>query len=295
MGKKLKAPFPYFGGKSAVGKLIWDRLGPVDNFVEPFAGSLAVLLLRPDPPRIETVNDADCMVANFWRATQQDPEAVAGHADWPVNEADLHARHRHLVLSDDAAEFRRRVRADPDYFDPRVAGWWCWGLCCWIGGGWCQTNATGDDVACQSQRPELTDSGAGRGVHTGPATQKRRPRVPSEGSQGLPGVCAVPPLSEPRPTLSGPGQGTMYGRGVHAKGDTDGGKRPSLGNGHTGGGHGVHSDGLSQQVPKLYGYASGTMPALWERCDRCHRTGRVPLRGPHARGCWATDLLAGRE
>ena len=67
------------------------------NYVEPFAGSLAVLLGRPHAPRIETVNDLDCYLANFWRATSRDPEAVAVAADWPINEADLHARHRWLV------------------------------------------------------------------------------------------------------------------------------------------------------------------------------------------------------
>jgi hypothetical protein len=26
---------------------------------------------------------------------------------------------------------------DPDYCDAKVAGWWVWGVCCWIGSGWC--------------------------------------------------------------------------------------------------------------------------------------------------------------
>lgn len=38
----LKAPFPWFGGKSRVAPLIWARFGEVRNYVEPFAGSLAV-------------------------------------------------------------------------------------------------------------------------------------------------------------------------------------------------------------------------------------------------------------
>jgi site-specific DNA-adenine methylase len=73
----LKAPFPWFGGKSRVAHLVWDRFGDVANYVEPFFGSGAVLLCRPTSPGIETVNDLDCMVANFWRALQHDPEAVA--------------------------------------------------------------------------------------------------------------------------------------------------------------------------------------------------------------------------
>lgn len=121
----LKAPFPWFGGKSRASAIIWDRRGDVDNYVEPFAGSLAVLLGRPTPAGSETVNDLDCYVANFWRAIA---------ADWPVNEADLHGRHTWLV---GRAEFRERMKTDPEFFDVKIAGWWVWGLSCWIGGGWC--------------------------------------------------------------------------------------------------------------------------------------------------------------
>lgn len=97
----LKAPFPWFGGKSRVAPQVWERFGDVDNYVEPFAGSLAVLLGRPTDPQTETVNDIDCYLANFWRGLVLDPAAVAAACDWPVNEADLHARHRWLVNQDD--------------------------------------------------------------------------------------------------------------------------------------------------------------------------------------------------
>ena len=64
----LKAPFPYFGGKSKVAPLVWSRFGDVRNYVEPFAGSLACLLARPSPfVGTETVNDADGLISNFWR------------------------------------------------------------------------------------------------------------------------------------------------------------------------------------------------------------------------------------
>ena len=57
----LRAPFPWFGGKRKVAGEVWAALGDVDNYVEPFAGSLAVLLGRPShhTGRAETVNDAD--------------------------------------------------------------------------------------------------------------------------------------------------------------------------------------------------------------------------------------------
>ena len=131
----LATPFPYFGGKSKVADIVWQRLGDVKNYVEPFFGSGAVLLRRPHPAKIETVNDADGMVSNFWRSVKLDPEAVARHADYPVNERDLEARHYWLVT-----EGRQRMDAicsDPVGYDAQVAGWWCWGLCSWIGSEWC--------------------------------------------------------------------------------------------------------------------------------------------------------------
>jgi len=130
----VKAPFPYFGGKARAAQAIWQRLGPVDHYVEPFAGSLAVLLARPHPPNVETVNDLDGYVANFWRALKWAPSKVAHHADWPVLENDLHARRQ--WLHDRQEELRENLEADPLWFDPRAAGWWLWGQAAWIGGGW---------------------------------------------------------------------------------------------------------------------------------------------------------------
>ena len=136
MNELLRAPFPWFGGKRKVAAEVWARFGAVDNYVEPFFGSGAVLLGRPDPiVGNETINDLDGYVANFWRAIQADPEAVAVWADGPVNENDLHARHVWLV------ERRETLRAsmdgNPDFFDAQVAGWWVWGMACWIGSGFC--------------------------------------------------------------------------------------------------------------------------------------------------------------
>jgi hypothetical protein len=176
----LRAPFPYFGGKYRVADLIWERIGDVPNWIEPFAGSLAVTLKRPHPPKIETVNDKDCYLANFWRALQAEPEAVAAWADWPVNEADQHARHLWLIQQ---AEFRERMQTDPDYYDVQIAGWWVWGQSIWIGSGWCQSAYTAD----WGQLPHLGD--AGRGVHrqlphlgnAGMGVHRQRPHLGNAG------------------------------------------------------------------------------------------------------------------
>lgn len=131
----LRAPFPWFGGKRRAADLVWSALGNVDHYVEPFCGSAAVLLARPHVGRCETINDRDGMVSNFWRAVRSAPDAVAHHADWPVLEVDLHARHAWLIGQRES--ITASLSADPDWFDAKAAGWWVWGACAWIGDGWC--------------------------------------------------------------------------------------------------------------------------------------------------------------
>lgn len=189
-----KAPFPYFGGKSTIASEVWQRFGnDIRNYVEPFFGSGAVLLNRPDwspdATYLETVNDKSGFLANFWRSVRDDPEQVAYHADWPTNENDLHARHIWLVNQADSLS--DRLEGDPDYYDAKIAGWWVWGAACWIGGGWCSGRGP-----WQSVDGKMTNTGdAGRGVkrqriHLGDAGQGvNRQRIhlgnAGSGEQGL--------------------------------------------------------------------------------------------------------------
>jgi len=164
----LRSPYPWFGGKSRIAPIIWEHLGNVPNYCEPFFGSGACLLSRPkghfaaDVNRIETVNDLDGMVCNFWRSLQAVPDEVAKWADWPVSEPDLHARH--LWLTNEGRQHVERLKTEPDYYDAKIAGWWVWGLCQWIGSGWCE------------QLPHLGNPG--RGVHR---PSQQRPHLGNKG------------------------------------------------------------------------------------------------------------------
>lgn len=201
----LQAPFPYWGGKSRASEEIWKRLGDVGNYVEPFAGSLAVLLGRPTKPKIETVNDLDGLLSNFWRAMSKDAEAVAAWADEPVNEADLHGRHLWLVRRRD--DLCSRLMADPDYYDPKVAGWWVWGICAWIGSGWCSGNGcwdVNDDGLLVRQLPHLS--------HQGQGINRKRPHLGDQG-QGInrqrPHLGKGQGINRQLPHLSNQGQGIL--------------------------------------------------------------------------------------
>ena len=156
----LEAPFPWFGGKRKVAAEVWGRFGDVRNYVEPFFGSGAVLLGRPEPwSGNETINDLDGFVANFWRAMKCEPESVAEWANNPVNENDLHARHSWLVAARDGLQ--ASIEGDPEFFDAKIAGWWVWGICCWIGSGFC----SGRGPWIVNEARQLVHLGDGQGVN----------------------------------------------------------------------------------------------------------------------------------
>jgi site-specific DNA-adenine methylase len=189
---RLHAPFPYPGGKRRIADVVWQALGNPRHYVEPFFGSGAVLLARPHAPAVETVNDADALLSNFWRAVQRDPDAVARHADFPVSEVDLFARHNELLRR--RAEVLMQLEADPRWCDPELAGWWAWGASQWIGGGWCA-----DRAIAKRQRPQLTHAAGvvsvrkhpalqtvGAGVHRASVT-RQLPAVRADGDSGVVG------------------------------------------------------------------------------------------------------------
>ena len=169
------APFPYFGGKREVADTVWARLGSPRQYIEPFCGSAAVLLAAPQPAALEVVCDLNGFIANFWRAVKHQPGEVAAAADYPVSHIDLGARHVWLMQQ------RERIGAemqDPDWpGDAKVAGWWLWGQCCWIGSGWCEwdrpgpaRDLCGDGRAGAWPGPARGQCGEGRaGAWPGPA------------------------------------------------------------------------------------------------------------------------------
>lgn len=159
----LESPYPYPGGKRKTKDIVWARLGAdVPNFIDPFLGSNAILLGRPggalffDRPggagKIETVNDLDGGIVNFWRALEfGDEQKVAKWCDWPVSELDMHARHDWVI--ERLVEMTPKLRSDPTYFNEQVAGWWCWGACIWIGTGW--------GAVPKKQKPRISATGTG--------------------------------------------------------------------------------------------------------------------------------------
>lgn len=178
----LKAPFPYFGGKKRIAAEVWARLGAVENYVEPFFGSGAVLLSNPARPKTETICDKDHFIANLWRAIRMNPALVTFYASRPVNEVELHVNHDWLI--NDGFERIKRIETDCSYYDAEVAGVYLWGACCWIGDGWASGNGPWSIENDEWIKPE-----DGRGItrqipHLGDRGKGINKKLPHLGDRG---------------------------------------------------------------------------------------------------------------
>lgn len=70
-----KPPFAYYGGKNGVAPKIIATFPPHRTYVEPFAGSLAMLFAK-EPSRIEIVNDLDSAIVTFFRVARDRHEEL---------------------------------------------------------------------------------------------------------------------------------------------------------------------------------------------------------------------------
>jgi DNA adenine methylase len=100
-------PFAYYGGKTTLAPQIVDLLPAHRHYVEPFAGSLSVLLAKA-PALMETVNDLDGNLMTFWRVLRERPDDLMR-----VCALTPHSRTEHLAAYDfdvpDDLERARRV------------------------------------------------------------------------------------------------------------------------------------------------------------------------------------------
>lgn len=103
----IAPPFAYYGGKTTLAPKIAAMFPAHAHYVEPFAGSLAVLLAKPRSD-METVNDLDGDLVTFWRVLRDRPDELER-----VTDLTPHARGEHISAYDldipDELERARRV------------------------------------------------------------------------------------------------------------------------------------------------------------------------------------------
>lgn len=121
----VKPPFSYYGGKTTLAPVIADLLPAHEHYVEPFAGSLAVLLAKK-PSRAETVNDLDGDLVTFWRVLRDRSEELErACALTPHSRAEL-ATAKDLDVADDLERARRVfvLLTQSRSHSLRPSGWW---------------------------------------------------------------------------------------------------------------------------------------------------------------------------
>lgn len=100
----MKPPFTYFGGKLLIADQIAGLLPAHEHYIEPFAGSLAVLMAKP-PAKMETVNDLSGDLMNFWRVLRDRPADLER-----VCALTPHSRAEYLAAYQVAADELERAR-----------------------------------------------------------------------------------------------------------------------------------------------------------------------------------------
>jgi len=121
----VKSPVPYFGSKQRIAPWIVSLLPDHAHYVEPFGGSLSVLLAKP-PSRIETVNDLNRDLMTFWRVLRDQPDELARACTLtPHSLAELEGA---FEAADDDIEIARRVwvrltQARSNGLETRRTGW----------------------------------------------------------------------------------------------------------------------------------------------------------------------------
>ncbi|HET7486852.1 MAG TPA: DNA adenine methylase [Acidimicrobiales bacterium] len=71
----MKPPIAYFGGKTRLAPWIAALMPPHRVYVEPFAGSAAVLFAKPRSTH-EVINDLDGQLVNFFRVLREQPDEM---------------------------------------------------------------------------------------------------------------------------------------------------------------------------------------------------------------------------
>ena len=72
----LTPPFGYMGSKARIASRVVDLLPPHRGYVEPYAGSLSILLAKR-PASLEVANDLDRDLVTFWQVLRERPDELA--------------------------------------------------------------------------------------------------------------------------------------------------------------------------------------------------------------------------
>lgn len=113
---KTNTPFPYYGAKANLAPWIVSHLPAHRAYIEPFAGSAAVLMAKA-PSHYEVINDLDGEVVNFWRVLRDQHDDLVGALQLTPYARDEYLECRDGDAGSDPVERARRffVRASASF------------------------------------------------------------------------------------------------------------------------------------------------------------------------------------
>src|SRR4051812_42094499 len=110
----MKPPLTYFGGKQNMLRHILPLIPKHTHYCEPFAGGAAVLFGK-EPSKVETINDTNGDLINFYRVVKNDYRKLEKEI-----RKTLHAREYHQTA--------KIILGYPRLFDTIKRAWAIWVL-----------------------------------------------------------------------------------------------------------------------------------------------------------------------
>ena len=80
---------PWMGGKRRLAKHLLPMFPEHSCYVELFAGGAALFFLRPEPAKVEVLNDIDGQLVNLYRVVQHHFDEFVRQFEWTLTSRDL--------------------------------------------------------------------------------------------------------------------------------------------------------------------------------------------------------------
>ncbi len=92
MASKPQPLIPWMGGKRRLAKHLFPLFPEHTCYVEPFAGGAALFFLRPQPAKVEVLNDINGQLINLYRVVQHHFDEFVRQFEWTLTSREVFAR-----------------------------------------------------------------------------------------------------------------------------------------------------------------------------------------------------------
>ena len=100
---------PWMGGKRRLAKHLLPLFPEHSCYVEPFAGGAALFFLRPQPAKVEVLNDINGQLVNLYRVVQHHFDEFVRQFEWTLTSREVFARLQ-SVPPDSMTDIQRAAR-----------------------------------------------------------------------------------------------------------------------------------------------------------------------------------------